>query len=143
MTDHLNPHRIYPDDISRHIDIAPGNDSIRSTYTGDLSDASIVQILTGLYDRMPCQTVLDNLERSAVLAAIDQVKGARDTVAPLLEQIAVMDARNGSLIDTHNSHVERINRALDELQKLDNPVTRRAARVLKGHYKSTKGKQEK
>lgn len=143
MTDHLNPHRVYPDNPSRRIDNPPGPDSIRSTYTGDLSDASIVQILTGLYDRMPHQTVLDNLERSAVLAAIDQVKGVRDTVAPLLEQIAAMDKRNSSLIDTHNSHVERINRALDELQKLENPVTRRAARVLKGHHKSTKGKQEK
>ena len=27
MTDYLNPHHIYPDDISRRIDIAPGFDS--------------------------------------------------------------------------------------------------------------------
>ena len=30
MTDYLNPHRIYPDDISRRIDIAPGFDSDRT-----------------------------------------------------------------------------------------------------------------
>ena len=30
MTDYLNPHRIYPDNISRRIDIAPGFDSDRT-----------------------------------------------------------------------------------------------------------------
>ena len=29
MTDYLNPHHIYPDDISRRIDIPPGFDSVR------------------------------------------------------------------------------------------------------------------
>ena len=33
MTDYLNPHRIYPDDISRRIDIAPGFDSVREKPT--------------------------------------------------------------------------------------------------------------
>ena len=33
MTDYLNPHHIYPDDISRRIDIAPGFDSFRDTAT--------------------------------------------------------------------------------------------------------------
>ena len=31
MTDYLNPHRIYPDDISRRIDIPPGFDSVRTS----------------------------------------------------------------------------------------------------------------
>ena len=30
MTDYLNPHRIYPDDISRRIDTPPGFDSVRT-----------------------------------------------------------------------------------------------------------------
>ena len=30
MTDYLNPHKIYPDDISRRIDIPPGFDSDRT-----------------------------------------------------------------------------------------------------------------
>ena len=31
MTDYLNPHKLYPDDISRRIDIPPGFDSDRAT----------------------------------------------------------------------------------------------------------------
>ena len=33
MTDYLNPHRIYPDDISRRIDVPPGFDGFRDTAT--------------------------------------------------------------------------------------------------------------
>ena len=39
MTDYLNPHRIYPDDISRRIDIAPGFDSVRPAVKESLTTA--------------------------------------------------------------------------------------------------------
>ena len=34
MTDYLNPHKLYPDDISRRIDIPPGFDSVRDNKDG-------------------------------------------------------------------------------------------------------------
>ena len=39
MTDYLNPHKIYTDDISRRIDIAPGFDSVRPTVKDSLTTA--------------------------------------------------------------------------------------------------------
>ena len=37
MTDYLNPHKIYPDDISRRIDVPPGFDSVRPTVKESLT----------------------------------------------------------------------------------------------------------
>ena len=37
MTDYLNPHKLYPDNISRRIDIPPGFDSARPTVKESLT----------------------------------------------------------------------------------------------------------
>ena len=39
MTDYLNPHKLYPDDISRRIDIPPGFDSVRPAVKESLTTA--------------------------------------------------------------------------------------------------------
>jgi hypothetical protein len=39
MTDYLNPHKIYTDEISRRIDIAPGFDSVRPAVKESLTTA--------------------------------------------------------------------------------------------------------
>ena len=39
MTDYLNPHKLYPDNISRRIDIPPGFDSVRPAVKDSLTTA--------------------------------------------------------------------------------------------------------
>ena len=53
MTDYLNPHRIYPDDISRRIDIAPGFDSVRPAVKESLTTAPTLSGWVRTADRLP------------------------------------------------------------------------------------------
>ena len=43
MTDYLNPHRIYPDNISRRIDVPPGFDSERGIKPMEYKSARIAE----------------------------------------------------------------------------------------------------
>ena len=55
MTDYLNPHKLYPDDISRRIDIPPGFDSVRDGADSHAGDET-ANLLTHLLENGSAMT---------------------------------------------------------------------------------------
>ena len=88
MTDYLNPHRIYTDDISRRIDIAPGFDSVRDCWK---NEPPVKESLTPQTDKISAvhrcalctKTMQDDTYICETCAHIDRSMAGRQTYEKL------------------------------------------------------------
>lgn len=136
MTDYLNPHKIYPDDINRRIDIPPGFDSVRTPVKKETRSAYIAggnmtaeQFLSSIrhldneinaLDIERCrwmdrrQDLLDSAERHGGLTGVVVQHAVGSRTESIGIQLADLETPEQT-VERLNKLKQRINRKIDQL----------------------------
>ena len=94
MTDYLNPHRIYPDDISRRIDIPPGFDSVRPAVKESLTTGC--EYCNDTNEQKPLYYA-NNYEPYEGMVSVIEISGAWNGIKPMIE-VDLWDGANVSAV---------------------------------------------